>query len=367
MSENSIRLTISADGHINEPGDLWSRNLPAAMVDAGPRVEVRDGKIAMVVEGRVLRRLAIAPPEMKEGDLANLGDWGENDASSRLAALATDGVTGEVLYPTVTFFTAYSIKNAELQRAVCEIYNDWLRETFADPHFAPVAVLPSTDPAACVKELSRLAPKGVCAAMLPAHSDDLPFNRDEWECLWEAAAGLGISLSFHVGSGRHQAPIRGAGGAVANYVITCSGAIETASVLCASGILERHPKLRVVLVECGSGWLAWALNAMDEAYREHQAYVQPKLEELPSFYFRRQGSVTFQHDPVGIGNRHYTGDDCLMWGSDYPHPEGTFPHSQEILKADFAGVAQDSIDAMTWRNAARLYGLATPEGFSCTP
>jgi predicted TIM-barrel fold metal-dependent hydrolase len=359
-----IRLAISADGHINEPGDLWDKNLPASMVEAGPRVEVRDGKIAVVVEGRVIRRLAPAPPGMPEGSISSLGRSDENDSATRLEALGRDGICGEVLYPTVTFFTAYSIEKRELQRAVCEVYNDWIADAFTDPHFAPVAVLPSAQPEACVKELERVAPKGICAGLLPAHSDDLPFNRPEWEPLWETAAGLGVSLSFHAGTGRHQAPIRGPGGAVANYVITCSGPIETAAVLCASGILERHPKLRVVLVECGSGWLAWALDAMDDAYREHQMFVKPKLEELPSAYFRRQGGVTFQRDRVGIANRIHTGDRCLMWGSDYPHPEGTYPKSREILEQEFKDVAQDSTDDLTWRNAARLYSLATPDGFS---
>jgi predicted TIM-barrel fold metal-dependent hydrolase len=359
-----IRLALSADGHVSEPGDLWTRNLPAALVDDGPRVEVRGGKIAMVVEGRVIRRLAQAPEGLAEGSLADLGGWGENDAPSRLEALARDGVSGEVLSPNVTFFTAYSIKNPDLERAVCEIYNDWLLETFADPRFAAVAVLPSSNPKACVTELERLAPRGLRAALLPAHSDALPYNREDWEPLWEAAAGLGTSLSFHAGTGRHQAPIRGAGGAVANYVITCSGPIETVSVLAASGILERHPALRVVMVECGAGWLAWALDAMDDATREHAVFVNPKLEELPSFYFRRQGAVTFQRDRVGIANRDHTGDRCLLWGSDYPHPEGTYPHSREILETDLADVPQSSVDAITWQNAAELYGLATPDGFA---
>ena len=135
-----IRLAISADGHINEPGDLWNENLPASLVKDGPRVEVHDGKIAMVVEGRVIRRLAPAPPGMPEGSISSLGKWSENDSASRLEALARDGVSGEVLYPTVTFFTAYSIKNRELQRAVCEVYNDWIADTFTDPHFAPACI-----------------------------------------------------------------------------------------------------------------------------------------------------------------------------------------------------------------------------------
>ena len=361
-----IRLALSADGHVSEPADLWSARLTPSLKDSGPRVEVRDGKIAMVVEDRVIRRLAEAPPDMPEGQVTSLAGWGENDPASRLEALAGDGVSGEVLYPTVAFFTAYSIENHDLQRAVCEIYNDWLAETFADPRFVPVAVLPSAQPEACVRELERAAARGVRAGLLPAHSDTLPYNDPSWEPLWEAAAGLGTSLSFHAGSGRHQARVRGPGGAVTNYVVVLTGPIETATLLCASGVLERHPDLRVVMVECGAGWLAWALDAMDEAYEEHAAFVQPKLQEMPSFYFRRQGGVTFGRDPVGIANRIQTGDRCLMWGSDYPHPEGTYPKSREILEEQFRGVPQESIDRITWQNAAELYGIATPAGFETT-
>ncbi len=359
-----IRLAISADGHVSEPADLWSANLPATLRDRGPRVEVREGKISMVVENKVIRKLVEAPPDMAEGTVTSIEGWGENDPAARLEALAGDGVFGEVLYPTVAFFTAYSIEDRPLQAAVCEIYNDWLVSTFADPRYAAVAMLPAAQPEVCGKELERLAPRGLRAAMLPAHSDALPYNQPDWEVLWEKAAGLGVSLSFHVGSGRHQAPVRGPGGAVTNYVVTLTGAIETATLLCATGILERHPELRVMMVECGSGWLAWALDAMDEAYREHQMFVRPKLAELPSFYFRRQGGVTFQHDAVGIANRVKTGDRCLLWGSDYPHPEGTYPKSREILDEQFEGVPQESIDAITWRNTVELYGIATPDGFS---
>ncbi len=359
-----IRLAISADGHVSEPVDLWSANLTPSLRDRGPRVEVRNGKIAMVVENRVIRKLAEAPADMPEGTVANLAGWGENDPASRLEALAGDGVSGEVLYPTVAFFTAYSIEDDALQDAVCRIYNDWLADTFCDRRFVPVSVLPASQPAACVRELERIAGRGVRAALLPAHSDSLPYNDAAWEPLWEAAAGTGTSLSFHAGSGRHQARVRGPGGAVTNYVVVLTGPIETATLLCASGILERHPDLRVAMVECGAGWLAWALDAMDEAYEEHEVFVKPKLAEKPSFYFRRQGSVTFGRDPVGIANRIQTGDRCLMWGSDYPHPEGTYPKSREILEEQFRDVPQETIDRITWRNAAELYGIATAAEFA---
>ncbi len=359
-----IRLAISADGHVTGPADLWSENLPPSLRDKGPRAEVRDGMIALVVENKLVRKMVDAPPDAVEGSSISLEGWGENDPAARLETLAADGVSGEVLYPTMAFFTAYSIEDGALQDAVCQVYNDWLIDTFADPRFAAVAILPSSQPEACTREIERLSPRGLRAALLPAHSDDLPYNRSEWEPFWETAAGLGVSLSFHAGTGRHQAPVRGPGGAVTNYVVTVSGPLETASILCAAGILERHPTLNVAMIECGAGWLAWALDAMDEAYREHEMFVKPKLEALPSEYFRRQGAVTFQCDPVGIRNRVATGNRCLLWGSDYPHPEGTYPKSREILEKQFEGVEQEAVDSITWRNAVDLYGLALPDDFA---
>jgi predicted TIM-barrel fold metal-dependent hydrolase len=358
-----IRLAISADGHVSEPANLWSTNLPPALREDGPRVEVRDGMIALLVENRLVRKLTRAPEGMPDGAVPSLEKWGEHDPTARLEALAGDGVWGEVLYPNLAFFTTYSIQDPALESAVCAVYNDWIFDAFAGERFAPVALLPAAQPDACARELERLAPRGVRAGLLPAHSDALTYNEPAWENLWETAAGLGVSLSFHAGTGRNQTPLRGAGGAVANYVVTVSGPLETASLLCAAGILERHPALRVVMVECGAGWLAWALEAMDDAYREHHMFVRPKLAELPSAYFRRQGAVTFQRDPVGIANRVQTGDRCLLWGSDYPHPEGTFPKSREVLEEQFRGVPQDAVDGITWRNAAELYGVATPDDF----
>ena len=146
-----------------------------------------------------------------------------------------------------------------------------------------------------------------------------------------------------------------------NYVATVSGPMETVAYLCASGVLERHAALRVGMIECGAGWLAWTLDAMDDAYREHQAWVRPKLGELPSAYFRRQGFVTFQRDPVGIANVERTGSGCLLWGSDYPHPEGTFPDSRKILEEQFRGVAQQVTDRVVFGNAAELYAIALPD------
>src|SRR5439155_1119305 len=116
-------------------------------------------------------------------------------------------------------------------------------------------------------ELWRAAKRGFRGAMLPAHVDLRPYNDPAYEPLWAVAEELGVPLTFHAGTGRTQTPAHGPGGAVVNYVVTVAGPMETVAFLCSSGVLERHPKLRVVMVECGSGWVAWRLHVILVAQR----------------------------------------------------------------------------------------------------
>jgi predicted TIM-barrel fold metal-dependent hydrolase len=353
-------LVISADSHLMEPLDLWTAHLPPHLRALGPRLEMRGEAACLMVENTVVRRLprpATSAPESPKGFSPAAGD-----PDARLRELDADGVWGEVIYPNLAFFCCFHIRNPELQIATTRLYNDWVADRFlrASERFAPVALVPIVDVAASVEELRRVHARGFRGVLLPDHVDRRPYNDPVYEPLWATAAELGLPLTFHAGSGRSQTPARGAGGAVVNYVVTVGSPMETVAYLCGAGVLARHPALRVVMVECGSGWLAWVLHAMDDAYREHHAWVEPKLELLPSEYFRRQGAVTFQHDPVGLANISFTGDRCLMWGSDYPHPEGTWPHSQEVLARQLAGVPPASAARIVRENAADLYRFRVP-------
>jgi hypothetical protein len=288
------RPLISADCHVTEPLDLWSSQLPAALKDIGPRIEFADGRGAFMLEDKIAMKL---PPLPK---------------SSGKGSARRDGV---------------------------------------------LSGLPVLDMTHTLAELDRLPALGFRSAMIPCHSDEIPYNETHWEPLWERAADLGISLAFHIGTGRTQQPAHGAGAAVVNYVVTLASGMETTAYLCASGVLERHLKLRIGLVEGGAGWLAWTLEAMDDAYREHAAWVRPKLEALPSEYFKRQGFVTFQRDPVGLANIERTGARCLLWGSDHPHPEATFPHSQRVVAEQFENTPKEIADAFSGATPPRSTAL----------
>ena len=353
------RVLISADSHVTEPLDLWTAHLPPHLRAHGPRIEARDGVACLMVEDTVARRFFSVA---RTSEQAKTFAQGASDPEGRLRDLDADGVWGDVMYPNLAFFCCFHIRSPELEIATARLYNDWVADLFigASDRFVPAAVIPVLEVAASVAELERVARRGFRAAMLPAHMDKRPYNDPAYDPLWAAAQDLGIPLTFHAGTGRSQTPAHGPGGAVINYVVTVGAPMETVAYLCASGVLARFPGLRVVMVECGSGWLAWVLHAMDDAYREHHMFVRPKLELLPSEYFRRQGAVTFQHDPVGLANIAFTGERCLLWGSDYPHPEGTWPRSQEVLARQFAGVEADTMERIVCRNAAELYRFRLP-------
>ena len=82
------------------------------------------------------------------------------------------------------------------------------------------------------------------------------------------------------------------------------------------------------------------------------------LDALPSYFIKRQVHATFMWDPMAVRNRDLTGIDCLLWGNDYPHSEGSYPYSQEWVDKQFAGVPEDEIHAMTYGNASKLFGLS---------
>jgi predicted TIM-barrel fold metal-dependent hydrolase len=127
--------------------------------------------------------------------------------------------------------------------------------------------------------------------------------------------------------------------------------------LAAGGALDRFPGLRIVAVETGAAWIAWVITQADLVYEDHKMFRTATLSMLPSELIRRQCHATFMTDPVAIHSRTITGVDCLLWGNDYPHPEGTWPHSAAAVADQFAGVPEDEVFAMVAGNAARVFGF----------
>jgi predicted TIM-barrel fold metal-dependent hydrolase len=359
---------ISADSHVQEPPDLYER-LPEGLRARAPRKVERDGKTYIVVDGRKPRRIDLAEarttPDDRNREFRH-DPSGGRDLDLRLRDLQRDGIAAEVIYPNQSL-ALYMSPEPAYQMAVAKAYNNWAIEHFRPhrEHFAPVGIVPVNDLDAAVQEVERTAKLGYRSIKVPITHRARPYNRPEYEPLWAALEDTGLVLAFHAFTNSEDAypedwgEEEGHGGALDFMAMRMADGQSPVSQLLSSGVCDRHPNLRFVIVECGAGWLAWLLYVLDEQAEKKHMWIRPRLSLKPSEFFARQGFITFTDDPVALHNLPFTGANCLLWGSDYPHDEGSFPHSQAVIERTFAGLSETAKRQIVWDNAARLYGFQT--------
>ena len=359
---------ISADSHIQEPTELYERWIPEPLRKYGPQIEVReDGSRYRVMHGRRPRRLDIAEARETEDDQNRefrADPTGGRDVARRLEDQARDGIVAEVLYPN-SGLALFNSPIPEYQLAVAHSYNDWLSDLFIAHRnrFVPVGMVPIIDIDRGVAEAERLAKLGYRAIKVPISFPDRPYNHPDYDRLWAVCAEAGLIVSFHAFTNTEDVyphdwgEKEGTGGALNMMAMRMVDGMNPVSLLVSSGALMRFPDLKVVIVECGAGWLAWLLYVLDEQYEKKHMWIQPKLDLKPSEYFLRQGYVTFSDDPIALRNLPFTGSGVLLWGSDYPHDEGTYPHSQAVIERTFADLAPQEKHDIVYANAAQLYGF----------
>jgi len=339
---------VSADAHVEEPHDLWWDNLPTSMRDLAPR-RIRaagDGSWELVINGDPI-------------------GWGAGERD-RVAALTVehryevmreDGISGECIFPSIGLYV-WNLEDREVGRASCEVYNDWILDTLESrsARFRCAGIVPTWDVGDAVREVERIATLGLGAAMIPLVGTP-DWNHRGWEPLWDALADTGLPVVAHQGTGHDMLFYRGPGAAVTNLLATQSLAPRLAGLLTTSGVLERHPELQFVFVEVNAGWMAWAMETLDyysDAFTDY-GWVDPKLPAKPSEYIRRQLHATFQVDHVAVANVARTGAAALLWGSDYPHGESTYPHSRATVVEMFADVGLDVASQILGETAVRLF------------
>jgi predicted TIM-barrel fold metal-dependent hydrolase len=342
----------SADSHVLEPHDLWKTALPKRLADRAPWTERADGKETVYVDGKVMRRDPIAFSEAMRPP-------GAEDVTIRLQDLDDQGIRSEAVFPSRGLWIS-NMTDPELAREGARAYNDWCAAEInaRSPRLVGAAILSALDTADAVAELHRVVSNGFRAVFLPAVSPDgRPYNNELWEPLWAAAAEANIPLCFHIGTGGELIFARGPGGAVINYVETSFPGQRVVTYLVASGALDRHPTLKVCIAEGGTSWIPSLADRMDEAYRQHGMFVRPKLSVLPSELIYRQVYTSFQHDRSSVAVAEAVGYDKLMWGSDYPHLEGTFPHTQKVLHELFDEVSPTMLQRVTQGSFSELFGI----------
>jgi len=358
-------LMISADCHANEPSGLWAERLDKKFRDRLPRIEVDENGVKWSVsEGYSRSRLLL--DSKLEGEDALRSKAGANPLD-RLRDHERDGVDAEIIFPNKGL-AMWATPDAGFAAAQCHVYNDWAWETFGkyNERMSPMAALATGDVQGCVIEAQRVAKMGFRGLTLPCkpvfgphNPRDPNYNLPVFDPLWAAIQDADLAITFHVSTGRDPRAARKNGGAVINYVShSLVPTIEPVANLCASGVVERFPKLRFAAIESGIGWVAWSLEAMDEAYRKHHMWAFPKLKGLPSDYFRSNGYASFQEDPVGLAlAEKFNLADNFLWANDYPHHEGSWPHSAEAIERQMGSLSDGARAKILGLNAARLFNF----------
>jgi predicted TIM-barrel fold metal-dependent hydrolase len=361
---------ISADSHVLEPHDLWVTRLAGtAFEDRAPRmIDDGQGGHLFAIDGLHPFPIGLAgaagkpSSELKvlgnRADELRAGGW---DPVVRLDDMDADGVAAEVLYPSVGMALAQS-KDRDYQLACIRAYNDWLIEycRAGVGRLVGLAMIPTVDVDAGAAEVARAHDAGLRGAMVPGRPPDGHYAEARFDPLWAALAERGMPVSFHILTGGMGGdPTLGSGIALMGVMSIVQQMQQTLLLLIFGGVLDRHPHLRVVSAEHDAGWVAHFAYRMDQMTERHQSWLGRGRANLqkPSEYLSQRCWYTFQKDPVAVETRHRAGLSQLMWASDYPHSDSTWPHSRKVIERDFEGVPEAELAAIVHDNAAALYGI----------
>ncbi|MEE2783957.1 MAG: amidohydrolase family protein [Pseudomonadota bacterium] len=374
---------ISADCHVDLPWlppELFVENAPAALKDRMPYVEIRDSgqfwvtkagsqfglRNGMGSAGRRYQPGQIARSDrMAEQGLYSDGEAGIprlTDPELRVKDQDLDGIQGEVLYGVLG--TSSRLNDDEAAVELLRIYNEWLADFCAKKpeRYAGLASIPSHDVDAAVDEIERVAHRGGLSGIEVANSYDMaPLFDPSWEKLWAVAEEAGMPLHYHTIGPRPDYDfqnMKGLAGRQAFAVFITSFQLAMAKIVMEiiyGGVLEAHPNLKVVIGESGIGWIPYVLEHMDLEWEDQ--FQDLTLKMKPSDYWRRQCFATYQSDPIGLRLLDILGEENVMWGSDFPHPDGVWPDSQTFIEREFKGVDAAVKRKVVCTNAAALYGF----------
>ncbi len=368
---------ISSDNHVYEPVDLWTSRAEPKLKDHMPHIErLEDGDWWFCDGYKIAGTGAGSQPGVRFEDQSKLqratsveelrpGGWIPEE---HIKDMDEDGVYGSIVFPTVGLDLYQNIPDSDLLTEMFRVYNDWLAE-FCKPfpdRLKGVACINVDDVKSGVMELERCAKMGLGGGMIAVYP--LPgkqYNLPEYDVLWAAAQDLRMPLALHVTTNRPgpgqeftsaSDALTPAFNANRDYWVRMS-----LGNIIFSGVFQRFPNLQIGAVEHELSWVPHFLDRIDYTYTQRvyrdEWWDRYTGDKLPSEYFHSNVFLGFQEDGMGIRMRDVIGVDNLMWGSDYPHQESTFPRSRQILEEILVDCTEEEKAKIAGGNAARVYNL----------
>jgi uncharacterized protein len=361
---------ISADSHITEPPGTYLDRIDPRFRDRAPRV-VRDPRRGdlFVIDGldKPIPMGLVAAAGKAAEDLRMFGTRMEDmhaggwDPRARLADQDVDGVSAEVLYPTVGMMLC-NHPDFDYKKACFDAYNEWIAEysAFCPERLIGVGQTAMRSIDEGIEDLRRMKALGLRGVMMPGNPAGADYDDPAYGPFYEAAIDLGLPLSFHILTSQ-QDTFKTRGPKLNAFLSIIRGCQDIIGLFILGGVFERHPRLKLVCVEADAGWVPHYMYRMDHAWERHRYWLPAgTLTRAPSEYFREHVYTTFQDDWVAFQVTGLCNVRRLMWANDFPHSDSTWPHSQAVLAKQAGHLSEHDRDLILHDNVAELYGLEHP-------
>jgi predicted TIM-barrel fold metal-dependent hydrolase len=358
---------ISADSHITEAPNTYVDYIDPKYADVAPHlVRTDDRGDVYVIEGMErsvpMGLVAAAGRTADELDLQGRYDDLHRsgfDPAFRIADQNRDGVSAEVIYPSVGMVLC-NHPDFDYKKAAMDAYNRWIAEYCS---VDPVRLLAAgqtamRSPEEGIRDLEAIKALGLRGVMLPGDPKVEDYDSPVYDDFWDACVDLGLVPSFHIlTSSGSSLSSRPRGPKMNSFMSIIRGNQDILGMLVLGGVFERHPRLRVVCVEADAGWVPHYMYRMDHAYDRHRKWLTAEVSKPPSECFREHIYLTFQDDWVAFQHADDMNWRRLCWANDFPHSDSTWPWSQELLDQHTGHLTPEQTRAILCDNVAELYGI----------
>lgn len=377
MAKQGYRI-IDSDLHLMEPLDMYERYIDERWREKAPRLQVLpDGRRAQVMDGKIV------PPWMTDAKVTQAnrplvekakGYWEKAqkrqfDPPTFIEAMDAEGIDIGIMFRTrACMYISDDDMAPAFAAALARGFNDWAADfcKHSPGRFKATGIVAQHDPEEAAREARRCVEElgMIGIALLPMPVAGKHVHDPEFDVLWAELVRLNVPACFHgtsLGLSRDYVQARLTGHPSFRTIghasaFTLELMLAAASMI-AGGVLERFPALRVAFLEGNCSWLPWWLYRLDDQWGKYGPGEAVRLSAKPSEYFTRQCYISVDPDEELV--RHVVeefGDDNIVFSTDYPHPDGTYPRAVDTFLAQ-EGIGPRTKRKVLWDNCARLYGL----------